>query len=199
MNSTPSEDPSDQDPHAADPGTLLSRWVTGDDRAGHQLSPIVYDELRRIASHQLQRERIDHTLQPTALVHEAWAKLIRQERSTPKDQAHFRALASQAMRRILVDHARRKRSDKRDHGGVERVTLAGVPEAQEEEMDVLGLNAALDRLAQLHGRQAKVVEMRFFGGLTVEETALALDVSERTVKGDWAIARAWLQRELQGS
>ena len=181
---------------STEPGTLLTQWVTGDAQAGRDLSPIIYAELRRIAANQLRRERIDHTLQPTALVHEAWAKLIRQERSTPKDQAHFRALASQAMRRILVDHARAKQSDKRDHGGVERVTLAGVSETQEESMDVLGLNAALDRLANLHERQAKVVEMRFFGGLTVEETALALDVSERTVKGDWAIARAWLQREL---
>ena len=159
----------------------------------------VYTELRRIAASFLRRERPDHTLQPTALVHEAWMRLAGQEDASVKDQAHFRALASSAMRRILVDHARGHQADKRGGGAADRITLAGVDSdagESDEGFDVLGLDAALSKLAEISPRQARVVELRFFGDLSIEEVATELDISPRTVNGDWRVARAWLGREL---
>ena len=187
------------DPIRDEATRLVQRLGQGDERAASELLPLVYDELRRIASGYLRREREGHTLEPTALVHEAWAKLVRQEDARVDDAAHFRALASNAMRRVLVDHARSRAASKRAAEG-ERVTLAGVGRAEEEEegFDVLGLDAALEKLARVSERQARVVELRFFGGLEIEDAARALGVSARTVVGDWRVARAWLARELDG-
>lgn len=161
----------------------------------------LYGELRRIASGYLGGERSDHTLQPTALVHEAWVKLAHQQDAEISGPAHFRAVASQAMRRILVDHARGKGAQKRG-AGADRLTLSGVDDAGPVAGDggnpeVLALDAALDRLADVSPRQAKVVEMRFFGGMKIEEIAEVVGVSKRTVDGDWRVARAWLQREMR--
>ncbi|MCP3920922.1 MAG: sigma-70 family RNA polymerase sigma factor [bacterium] len=161
-------------------------------------APEVYDDLRHIAAGFLQREREGHTLQPTALLHEAWIKLADQEEAKVESGAHFRAIACQAMRRILVDHARGKGASKRDGG--DRITLAGVaPGAPDEEIDLLGLDNALNKLAEISPRQARVVELRFFGGLSIEEVAENLEISPRTVNGDWRVARAWLGRELEKS
>jgi len=174
---------------------LLREWSAGEESAADRLLPVVYDELHRLASGYLRRERTGHTLQSTALVNEAWMKLAGQN-ATWQNRAHFLGVAAQAMRRILVDHARRKTAHKR--GGADlRVTLAdvGAPAAG---VDLVQLDEALERLAALDARQARMVTMRFFAGLTVEETAEALGVSEKTVKRDWAAAKAWLRRELTG-
>jgi RNA polymerase sigma-70 factor, ECF subfamily len=173
---------------------MLREWSAGDPSAADRLLPVLYDELHRLASSYLRRERTGHTLQSTALVNEAWMKLA--EQSAPwQNRAHFLGVAAQAMRRILVDHARRKSALKR--GGAEvRVTLADVAAPDGREVDLVHLDEALERLAALDARQAKMVTMRFFAGLTVEETAEALGVSEKTVKRDWAAAKAWLHREL---
>lgn len=169
-----------------------------------ELAERIYVELRRIASSFLARERADHTLQPTALVHEAWMRVAGED-GPVENQAHFRALASTAMRRILVDHARAKQTTKRG-GSAERVTLSAVgerpsgtssQEADASGVEVLALDAALTKLAQVSARQAQVVEMRFFGELSIEEVAQTLDISPRTVQGDWRVARAWLSRELE--
>lgn len=167
-------------------------------RIGQDLDGLLYSELRALAADFLGRERSNHTLQTTALVHEAWIKLRAQDESRWSDRAHFVAIVSQAMRRILVDHARRKWADKRG-AGLRRVTLATdlTPASDSSEVDVLALDEALGRLAALDERQAQVVELRFFGGLTVEEVARALDISARTVASEWRLARAWLSRELE--
>ena len=173
---------------------LLREWGAGDRSAVDRLLPIVYDELHRLASGYLKRERTGHTLQSTALVNEAWMRLA--DQSAPwQNRAHFLGVAAQAMRRILVDHARRRAAQKR--GGQDaRVTLADVSAPGGREVDLVLLDEALERLAALDERQAKMVTMRFFAGLSVEETAEALGVSEKTVKRDWAAAKAWLHREL---
>lgn len=172
----------------------LLRLSDGDRSAAEQLLPLVYEELRRQAAVYLRDERAGHTLQPTALVHEAFLKLVDQSRAQWKSRDHFCAVASQAMRRILVDHARRHRAAKR--GGGNRVTLDTMDGHFEEEVDLIALDDALHRLSLLSERQGRIIELRFFGGMSVEEAAHVLDVSERTVKGDWRVARAWLQREL---
>lgn len=176
---------------------ILHEWSAGDASAPDRLLPVVYDELHRLAAGYLRRERTGHTLQSTALVNEAWLKLAGQ--SAPwQNRAHFLGVAAQAMRRILVDHARRRAAAKR--GGHEpRVTLADVAAPDGREVDLVLLDEALERLAALDERQAKMVTMRFFAGLSVEETAEALGVSEKTVKRDWAAAKAWLHRELAGA
>jgi len=162
--------------------------------------PLVYDELKRLAGHMMARERRDHTLQTTGLVHEAYLRLVDQSRVDWRGATHFRAVAAQAMRRILVDHARARKSEKRG-GAWQRVTLAHTiaprGESGLDAADLIALNAALERLETLDPRQARVVELRFFGGLSVEETADELGVSRRTVEGDWTHARVWLRRELQ--
>lgn len=174
---------------------LLQAVEGGSPGALDRLAPLVYEELRQLAAGYLRAERADHTLQTTGLVHEAWLKLVDQTRTTWKNRAHFFGIAAQAMRRILVDHARRRRSAKRDGG--RPVTLdedaAAAPADSDE---VLAVDEALDRLAGLDARQARIVELRYFAGLSVEETAQALEVSPATVKRDWVLAKAWLQREL---
>lgn len=174
----------------------LGQPTSASDRSPEELLPLVYDELRALARSFLARERVGHTLQPTALVHEAFLRLVDQRRVNWKGRAHFFAVAAQMMRRVLVDSARKKKASKRG-GGWERVSLSnepGGPELLVEE--VLALDAALTKLAELDPRQARVVELRFFAGLGSAETADLLGVSKRTVEGDWTHARTWLKREL---
>ena len=176
---------------------LLDAVGTGDRAALQRLYERVYGELRQMAEAGLRRERAGHTLQPTALVNEAYVRLTPAEGHW-QNRRHFFGAAAQAMRRILVDHARRKRADKRLLPG-ERVTLSDLDvSAPEEDLDVLAVNDALLQLEQEDPRLSDVVNMRFFAGMSVEETARALDVSPITVKRDWAHARAWLFRELRG-
>ena len=179
--------------------TQILQEVSGGDRgAPARLMPLVYDELRRLADHYLRRERPDHTLQPTALVHEAYLHLIDQRRVDWQNRAHFFGVAAQLMRRILVDHARRHRASKRG-GFQQKLTLdEAVDYSQPRDVDLIALDDALDALAQLDARQSRIVELRFFGGLTIEETAEALSVSPATVKAEWKMAKAWLRREIGG-
>jgi RNA polymerase sigma factor (TIGR02999 family) len=179
------------------------RWRSGDASALDDLLPRVYDELRALADSYMRRERAGHTLQPTALVHEAFLRMLRLPPGSVQNRVHFFALAAQAMRRILADHARRHRAAKRG-GSAVRVPLelveAGAPaSAAGEDVAADDLDAALEDLAKLDPRQARVVELRFFGGLSIEETAEVLAVSTATVKRDWLVARAWLHRELRGA
>jgi RNA polymerase sigma factor (TIGR02999 family) len=174
---------------------LLIDLQHGKEGALEALMPVVYDELRRIAARFIQAEREDHTLQPTALVHEAYLRLVDQRTTNYQNRLHFYSLAATLMRRIIVDHARRRNASKRASGNVIRLE-PGMDAAIEQSEDVVRVDAALDQLAKLDPRQARVVELRFFGGLSTEETAQALGISERTVKREWAMARAWLHREL---
>ena len=184
------------------------RWRGGDASALDDLMPRVYGELRALADAYMRRERAGHTLQPTALVHEAFLRLLRLPPGSVQNRVHFFALAAQAMRRILADHARRHRAAKRGgsavrvpleivEGGAGAAPAAGGFPAQPE-VAADDLDTALDDLAKLDARQARVVELRFFGGLSIEETAEVLAVSPATVKRDWLVARAWLHRELRG-
>lgn len=174
---------------------LLLEWGAGDRQAAERLMPLVYDELRKLARDYLRRERPDHTLQPTALVNEAFLKLVDQRRGF-ENRHHFFGIAAQAMRRVLVDHARVRASEKR--GGVRRrVTLddADVPTG-ERAAELLALDEALEKLAEVFPRKARVVELRFFGGFGVDETAEILGVSDKTVMREWESAKLWLYREL---
>lgn len=170
-------------------------------RAAEVLLPLVYDEMRRLAAGYLARERKEHTLQPTALVHEAYLRLVDQARVDWRGRTHFFAVGAQVMRRLLIDHARARLRDKRG-GGRQPVTLSGIegvsPGHRFAVEDLLALHDALDRLASLDPRQARVVELRFFAGLRMDEIAEIVGVSKRSVEGDWAHARAWLQAELSG-
>lgn len=180
---------------------LLLAWNRGDREAFEQLVPLVYEELRRRAQNALAKERRGHTLQPTALVHEAYLRLVDQSRIPWQNRFHFYAVSARAMRHVLVDHARRRLADKRD-GGRTFVPLsrAGVEAATPPpSLDVLALDRALERLAELDPRQAKLVELRVYGGLTIDEAAGALEVSAATVSRDWRHAEAWLHREMAGS
>jgi RNA polymerase sigma factor (TIGR02999 family) len=185
----------------ADPGEvtrLLVRWSSGEEQALAELTPLVYGELRRIASRYLRKERSDHTLQATALVNEAYLRLVDQTRVDWKNSLHFMALASQMMRRILVDHARTRRYAKRG-GGARPISLEAAPEvSMDAAPDLIEVDEALDRLAEVHPELARVVELRFFGGLTSEEIAKLLDLSVPTVTRRWRLARAWLYRHLSG-
>lgn len=184
-------------PPNAPPGELFRLWRSGDEQALHRLLPFVYEELRRIARRHLRRERPDHTLQTTALIHEAYLRLVDQGTAQVRDRCHFVALTSHLMRQILVDHARARLAKKRDGGC--RVTLAeDIPAVEPQEIDVLAIDDALTRLGALDPQQARVVELRYFGGLSIRETSDALGVSEATVKREWATARAWLHREIAG-
>ena len=176
---------------------LLQRMSAGDARAANDLMPLVYGELRAPAAGLLRDERARHTLQPTALVHEAYLRLAGAEASPAwEGHRHFLGVAAKAMRSVLVDHARRKPADKRG-GGAERLPLEGIVAAFEERVpDLLALDEALDRLEAMDGELARLVELRFFGGLTIEETARALDASVPTVVRGWRVARLWLQREV---
>jgi RNA polymerase sigma factor (TIGR02999 family) len=175
---------------------LLANWQAGDQKALEALVPLVYNELHSLAHHYLRGERPDHTLQTTALINEAYVRLVEQGPFQTQSRAHFVALAATLMRQILVDYARSHRSAKR--GNDCKVTfhdeLAAV---KNEDMDVLALDDALKQLAERDPQQSRIVELRFFAGLTVEETAAVLEVSPATVKRDWSMARAWLSREIK--
>jgi RNA polymerase sigma factor (TIGR02999 family) len=175
---------------------LLLEWSDGSPAALDELIPLVYPELRKLARRYLQQERPDHTLSSTALVHEAYLRLVQQTGVTWQSRAHFFAVAAQMMRRILVDHARHRSYQKRG-GGAFTIALdeAGIA-PKEREVDLVALDDALNSLAKLDERQSKMVELRFFGGLSIEETSAVLGVSAPTVKREWASARAWLFREL---
>jgi RNA polymerase sigma factor (TIGR02999 family) len=180
---------------------LLLAWGDGDAAALDALIPLVYDELRRIADRAMRREAVGHTLQPTGLVAEAYLRLVDQRHARWHNRAQFYGVATQVMRRVLVDHARARLAGKR--GGAERQQVSltdadgadGAP-AGAAWVDVIALHEALIRLAALASQQARVVELRYFGGLTIEETAEAMEVSPATVKREWTVARAWLRREL---
>jgi len=177
---------------------LLARWSQGDRAALDSLVPVVYGELRRMAARYLRRERAEHTLQPTALVNEAFVKLIDQRDVRWQNRAHFFGVAAQLMRRVLVDHARERLAEKRG-GGAGRVPLDdSLAVGAAPQIDVLAIDAALDRLAAIDPEQVRLVELRFFGGLTIDETAEVLGCSAGTVKREWSTAKAWLHRELSG-
>jgi RNA polymerase sigma factor (TIGR02999 family) len=176
---------------------LLLSWGKGDAEAREALIPLVYNELRRLARRHLRGERADHTLQSAALVHEAYLRLIRQDQPRWQNRAHFFGVAAQLMRHILVDHARSRAAAKRG-AGAQRITLdPDIALPQEREVDVVALDDALKQLATMDPQASRVVELRFFGGLSIEETSVALGVSPATVKREWATARAWLQREMR--
>lgn len=174
---------------------LLERARTGDSSAAASLLPLVYAELRRIADGYLRRERVNHTLQPTALVHEAYVKLVRGSKDDFGDHAQFLAVAANAMRQILVDHARARHTAKRS-GPVGRETIAGFDKNGDRGIDLLDLEAALTTFAASHPRPARVAELRLFAGLDPNEIAGVLSVSVRTISNDWSFARAWLRRKL---
>jgi len=174
---------------------LLSKWRAGDQQALQVLVPLVYEELRRIAQHHLRQERCDHTLQGTALVHEAYLRLMKQGPAEIVNRAHFLAVASRLMRQILVDHARKHRAAKRG-GGLKLELREGMALQKARDLDLLVLDNALTELARLDHQQSRIVEMRFFGGLSIEDTAAVIGVSRTTVKREWATARAWLLREM---
>ncbi len=177
--------------------TVLLRELSGGNReALEELVPMVYEQLRAIARHQMAREDEGHTLDATAVVHEAYLRIAQLNRIDWQDRAHFFAIASRAIRRVLVDHAVRRNAQKRG-GNRQRIDLGDIALFDDDDTDaVLALNQALDRLEQLEPRQVRVVECRFFGGMSIEETSAALDISKATVKRDWLLARAWLNREL---
>lgn len=175
---------------------LLARIREGDEAAREELLPLVYDHLRNLAGGILRRESPGHTLQATALVHEAWMRLSDLGRVEAKDRGHFTAIAARSMRQILVDHARKKKAGKRG-GGWDRVTLdAALSNLERGELDILALEQALETLTAQDPRKARVVELRFFGGLSMPEIAEVLGVSVRTAESDWFMARAWLRRSL---
>jgi RNA polymerase sigma factor (TIGR02999 family) len=176
---------------------LLLTWNDGNPEALEKLMPLVYDELHRQAARFLRRERADHTLQTTALIHEAYLKLVNQPEINWESRTHFFAIAANIMRRILVDYARSKNADKRG-GDFLKMPLeeAGEVADKEKSVDLMALDEALTKLEKIDRRQARIVELRYFGDLTLEETAKALDISRTTVADDWAMARAWLHREL---
>lgn len=179
---------------------LLAKWRGGDQEALQALIPLVYQELRRLAHHYLRAERPGHTLQSTALVHEAFLRLVDQTPVQFQNRAHFMAVAAKLMRQILVDYARARRAAKR--GPEYKIELDGsfeVAQKPQHVVDVLAVDDALNQLSRRDAQQGRIVELRFFGGLTVEETAKALEVSPATVKRDWSMAKAWLTREMQRS
>lgn len=178
---------------------LLARWSVGDRAALDRLVPAVYGELRRMAARYLRKERPQHTLQPTALVHEAFVKLVDQRDVRWQNRAHFFGVAAQLMRRILVDHARERDAEKRG-GGAACVPLSdSLAIAPSDHIDILAVDDALNRLGEIDPDQVRIVELRFFGGLTVEETAEVLGWSPGSVKREWRVAKAWLQREISGT
>jgi RNA polymerase sigma-70 factor (ECF subfamily) len=175
---------------------LLVAWSEGNEAALEQLLPLVYEELRRLARHYMRREHPGHTLQTTALVNEAYVKLVDQKHVRWQNRAHFFAISAQLMRRILVDHARSHQYAKRG-GGAQKVSLDTVAVVgNEKAAELVALDDALKSLAVIDERKSRIVEMRFFGGLNVEETAEALNTSSRTVMREWSVAKAWLYREL---
>jgi len=176
---------------------LLADWGHGDQDAREALIPLVYEELRRLARRRLWRERPDHTLQSAALVNEAYLRLVRQEAPQWQNRTHFFGVAAQLMRHILVDHARKHLAAKRGAGAPRLSFDPEIALPQKPELDLIALDSALNKLAGLDPQQSRLIELRFFGGLSIEETALVLGISPATVKREWATARAWLQRELK--
>ena len=174
----------------------LNRLCEGDSQAASQLFPLVYDELRAVASAIFRRERANHTLQPTAVVNEVFLRLVDQSQARWNGRAHFVAVAARAMRNILIDHARRHGAQKRQPPGA-ALSAGGLDDSNLGSLDILAIHEALEALGALNERQAKIVELRFFGGLDVDDIASLLDVSARTVKGEWRMARAWLQQQLE--
>ena len=183
-------------PPFSDVTQLLNRLSSGDQNALSELIPVVYDELHRLAAFHLQRERPEHTLQTTALVHEAYVRLVDQKEVQWKNRGHFFAVAAQAMRRVLVDYARRHQALKRG-SSLPKISLDEAIAISHEDMHhVLLLDELLTRLSTIDPAESRIVELRFFGGLTVEETAEAMGISPATVKREWSVARAWLLREI---
>lgn len=178
---------------------LLVSWGNGNQQSLEALIPLVYDELRRQARRYLRRERPDHTLQSTALVHEAYVKLIDQRQATWHNRSQFFGVAAQLMRRILVDHARSRGAIKRGAGVTKLAIAEEVAALEMRNVDLISLDASLKQLEQMDPQQARIVELRFFSGLSIEDTADALGISTATVKRDWALAKAWLYREISGS
>jgi RNA polymerase sigma factor (TIGR02999 family) len=184
-------------PDAGEVTQLLARASSGDAGARATLFDVLYRELRRLAEGAMRAERANHTLQPTALVHEAFLRLAG-DQGQFQSRAHFLGVAASAMRRVLVDHARGRNAHKRGHGATMVIVndLDDLPQPEADEVDLVVLDDALSRLAALDARQGQIVELRFFGGLSVEETAAVIGVSERTVKREWQMSRAWLRREM---
>lgn len=179
---------------------LLEQWRGGDASAVDRLFPLVYDELRRLAAGAFRREPQGHVLQPTALVHEAFLRLVIQDRARVEGRAHFVSLAAQAMRRVLVDHARRRRSAKRGGGSADLPLVEAIAVAEGEPApDLLDLHRALEELALVAERQARLIELRYFGGLTMDEAAEVLAISLATAERDWTAARLWLRRRLRSA
>ena len=178
---------------------LLERAQRGDREAANRLLPLVYQELRGVASRAMRRERPGHMLQATALVHEAYLRLFREQALTFENRAHFFGIAARSMRQILVEHARARQAAKRDGGQRPAQLDENVAGAGPRSVDLLALDEALERLAATDERQARIVELRYFGGLSVEETAEALQLSPATIKREWTVARAFLFRELSPS
>ena len=187
-------------PRGNDVTLLLARWRKGSADAEAELMERVQGELRRLAASYLRRERGGQTLQPTAVVNEAYIRLLPQRGVSWENRAHFFGIAAKMMRRVLVDHARRRHAAKRDAGPADPVSLSGVasPDREADQVDVLALHDALSKLAKLDPRQSEIVEMRFFAGLTVEEIAEVLEIAPATVKRDWATAKMWLKRQMRG-
>lgn len=190
-------DASMSEPAPDDVSALLRAWTDGDQRALARLTPIVYDELHRLAHYYLKREQAGHSLQTTALVNEAYLRLVQARDLKWQDRAHFFAVSANVMRHILTDEARARRAGRRG-GGVVTVVFDDVLDSEKgaEDLDLIALDLALRGLAKVKPRQSKVVELRYFGGLSVQETACVLGVSEDTVMRDWRFARAWLKREM---
>ncbi len=177
---------------------LLIDWQNGDKTALDKMTPVLYEELRRLARHFLAAERPDHTLQPTALVHEAYLRLIDQRSVDWKNRAHFMGVAASMMRRILINHARAQQAAKRE-GFAQAIALEdALGVFTNPQVNILELNHALQQLSELDPQQARVVELRYFGGLTIEETAEAIGISPATVKREWGTARLWLMRQIEG-
>lgn len=174
---------------------LLLSWSSGDPRALENLTPLVYEELRRLARSHMRRERVGHTLQTTGLVHEAFLRLVDQRRASWRDRLHFFGAAASAMRRVLVDSARARQSSKRG-GEAIQLPLDDAMGVSDRHADVLEIHECLGRLSALDARQGRIIELRFFGGLSIEETAELEGISPMTVKREWAVARAWLFREI---
>ena len=186
-------------PESQDITLLLQQIGKGNENAPDELFAVVYEELRRLAYGYMQNERSDHTLQPTALVHEAFIQLVGWENVTWQNRAHFFAVAARIMRQVLIESARQKKSAKRG-GSWQKIVLEeaiSFPTQGNREFDLLEINDAIEALAELDERQANIVELRFFGGLTYEETGHALDISSKTVQREWTLAKAWLRRRLK--
>jgi len=185
-------------PRSREITAMLREWEGGNRAALEELMPLVYDELHKQAARYLRRERAGHTLQTTALIHEAFLKLVGQREANWESRNHFFAIAAQAMRRILIDHARAKHQEKRGGANIPLALddVALVSGGSEQNIDLLALDQALDRLAEIDEQQVRILELRYFGGLGIEETAAALGISRATVVREWSVAKTWLRREL---